>query len=77
MVMDEITKLLLYLYAGYQQDPTGYFRISKALNGNENWRTIAGKAFDLGYIEYPENGTYGSTARITQKGIDQIKQSIE
>ena len=66
-------KMLLVLYD--YRNAQSYIRLSGTLDSDSDWRNTARILYDKGYIEYPENSTYHSTGRITQKGIDYIEKN--
>lgn len=68
--MEIIDKLLLGLYR--YKDSSGYCRITDFI-GDMNWRTVASVAFNHGYIEYPEDRSYSSIAKITMEGIGYLR----
>ena len=66
-------KMLLVLYEN--RSGHGYIRLSETLESDCDWRNTAHILYVKGYIEYPDDSTYHSTGRITQKGIDYIEKN--
>ena len=68
--------MLLGLYELFNENRTGYWRLSPLVDGNTDWQVTAKVLYYEGLIEYPGNESYYSTARITKKGIIYVEKYI-
>ena len=71
-VISVLDKMLLVLYK--KRSGSGYIRLSETLECDCDWRNTARILYENGYIEFPNDSTYHSLGRITQKGIDYIEK---
>lgn len=68
-----LDKMLYNLYD--KRDKQGYVRLSETIDRDCDWRNTARILYEKGYIEFPNNSTFYSLGRITQKGIDYIEKN--